>query len=130
MSFEIVGKIVSKSPIVQKTESFRTREFVVEESHNINGRIIPNFIKFQLVQDKCNYLDSYNEGDTVKVSFNLRGTRWEKEGKVSYFTNLDAWRLEASAPVSSSPSPDRAPQYGNPPEQSIPQAEVTDDLPF
>jgi hypothetical protein len=130
MSFEIIGKIVSKSPTAQKTDTFRTREFVVEKTDDINGRIIPNYIKFQLVQDKCTYLDRYNEGDTIKVSFNLRGTRWEKEGKVNYFTNLDAWRIEAMSPVTGGPAPERAPEYGNSQVQPMPPAEVVDDLPF
>ena len=33
-------------------------------------------------------------GDEVKVFFNLKGSRWEKNGQVNYITNLDAWRME------------------------------------
>ena len=47
MSYEIVGKLVAKFDIVQRTESFKTREFVIEKSEDINGRTITNYVKFQ-----------------------------------------------------------------------------------
>lgn len=38
--------------------------------------------------------DRFNIGDEVKVSFNIKGSKWMKDGKENYFTNLDAWRIE------------------------------------
>jgi hypothetical protein len=94
MSYELSGKLVAKYDTVQRTGTFKTREFVVEKSEDIGGRTITNFIKFQCVQDKTNIIDRVNVGDEIKVHFNIKGTRWEKEGKVNYITNLDAWRIE------------------------------------
>ncbi len=94
MSYELTGKLIEKSEIVQRTETFKTREFVIEKSEDIGGRTVTNFAKFQCVQDKTAIVDRVNVGDEVKVYFNIRGTKWEKEGKTTYFTNLDAWRLE------------------------------------
>ncbi|MEO7524467.1 MAG: DUF3127 domain-containing protein [Ferruginibacter sp.] len=94
MSYELTGKLVVKYDTVQKTESFKTREFVVEKSEDINGRMIVNYAKFQCLQDKTAIVDRVNVGDEIKVYFNIKGTKWEKEGKVNYFTNLDAWRIE------------------------------------
>ncbi len=94
MSFEITGKLVAKFNIVQRTESFKTREFVIEKSEDIGGRIITNYIKFQCVQDKTAIPDRFSLGDEIKVSFNIKGTKWVKDGKENYITNLDAWRLE------------------------------------
>lgn len=94
MSYELTGKLIVKYDTVQKTESFKTREFVVEKSEDIGGRTITNYAKFQCVQDKTAIVDRVNIGDEIKVYFNIKGTRWEKEGKVNYFTNLDAWRIE------------------------------------
>jgi hypothetical protein len=51
-------------------------------------------VKFQSVQDKTTIIDKVNIGDEIKVSFNIKGSKWEKEGKVNYITNLDAWRIE------------------------------------
>ncbi len=94
MSYELTGKLVAKYDTVQRTETFKTREFAVEKTEDIGGRIITNYVKFQSVQDKTAIIDKVNIGDEIKVSFNIKGSKWEKEGKVNYITNLDAWRIE------------------------------------
>lgn len=94
MSYELTGKLLIKFDTIQRTESFKTREFVIEKSEDINGKVITNFIKFQCVQDRTGIVDRINIGDEVKVYFNIRGSKWEKDGKISYFNNLDAWRIE------------------------------------
>ena len=94
MSYELTGKLVAKYDIVQRTETFKTREFAVEKTDEINGRTITNYVKFQCVQDKTAIVDRVNIGDEIKVYFNIKGSKWEKDGKVNYITNLDAWRVE------------------------------------
>lgn len=125
MGFDVTGKLIAKFDTVQRTETFRTREFVIETTEDINGRVINNYIKFQSVQDRTNLVDRYNIGDTVKVHFNIKGTRWEKNGNVNYITNLDAWRIEQVSMQqesgSSAPPPAAAADF---------QSDVSDDLPF
>jgi hypothetical protein len=94
MSYELTGKLVAKYDTVQRTETFKTREFAVEKTEEINGRTITNYAKFQCVQDKTTIIDRVNIGDEIKVYFNIKGSKWEKDGKVNYITNLDAWRIE------------------------------------
>ena len=94
MSYELAGKLVAKYDTVQRTETFKTREFAVEKTDDINGRTITNYVKFQSVQDKTTIIDRVNIGDEIKVYFNIKGSKWEKDGKVNYITNLDAWRIE------------------------------------
>ncbi len=94
MSYELTGRLLIKFDTIQRTETFKIREFVIEKSEDINGKVITNFIKFQCVQDRTGIVDRINVGDDVKVYFNIRGSKWEKDGKVSYFNNLDAWRIE------------------------------------
>lgn len=100
MSYELTGKLVAKYDTVQRTESFKTREFVVEKSDDINGRTLVNYVKFQSVQDKTTIIDRVNIGDDIKVYFNIKGSKWEKEGRTNYITNLDAWRIEQILPSS------------------------------
>jgi Domain of unknown function (DUF3127) len=95
MSYEITGKLIAKYDTVQRTETFKTREFVIEKSEDIGGRVITNYVKFQSVQDKTALLDRFNIGDDIKVQFNIKGTKWNKSGVDNYITNLDAWRIEA-----------------------------------
>ena len=94
MSYELTGKLVAKYDTVQRTATFKTREFAVEKIDDIGGRTIANYVKFQSVQDKTSIIDKVNIGDEIKVHFNIKGNKWEKDGKVNYITNLDAWRIE------------------------------------
>jgi hypothetical protein len=97
MNFEITGKLFEIYPTNQKTEKFRSREFVLEVTKQIGERTATDYVKFQTTNDKCDLLNKYKTADTVTVHFNIRGNRWEKDGKVSYFTNLDAWRIEGDS---------------------------------
>jgi len=94
MSYELTGKLMAKYDTVQRTETFKTREFAVEKIEDIGGRTITSYAKFQCIQDKTAIIDKVNIGDEIKVSFNIKGSKWEKDGKVNYITNLDAWRIE------------------------------------
>jgi hypothetical protein len=94
MSYELTGKLIAKFDTIQRTDTFKVREFAVEKTDEIGGRVISNYVKFQSVQDKTSIIDRINIGDEIKVFFNIKGTKWEKDGKVNYFTNLDAWKIE------------------------------------
>ena len=97
MNLEVTGKLIEKYDTNVVSDKFRKREFVLELSEEINGNIYTSYAKMQLVQNKCDIIDRFNIGQQLKVNFNIRGTRYEKEGKVSYFSNLDAWRIEDAA---------------------------------
>lgn len=125
MSFEITGKLLMKYDVMQKSETFKTREFVIEKSEDIGGRVITNYVKFQCTQDKTSMPDRFNIGDDVKVSFNIRGTKWAKDGKETFFTNLDAWRMETMK-LSNEAASDAPPAF----TPSAPPEELVDDLPF
>tara|TARA_R110000787_G_scaffold206222_1_gene316483 strand:- start:494 stop:784 length:291 start_codon:yes stop_codon:yes gene_type:complete len=94
MSYELIGKLIVKSETIQVSEKFKKREFVVEQEDNNGGKVFINKVKFQLTQDRTSLIDDLYEGNDVKVSFNIKGTEWEKEGNTNYFTNLDAWKIE------------------------------------
>ncbi|SRR5690606_27131431 len=99
MSFEITGKLIVKNDIQQINESFRKREFVLELTDQVGERQFINYAKMQLVQNKCEIIDAFQVGDYIKVNFNIKGNRWEKEGRENYITNLDAWRIESANPI-------------------------------
>lgn len=133
MAYEVIGKLVAKYDVVQRTETFKTREFVVEKTDDIGGRMISNFIKFQCVQDRTALPDRFNLGDEVKVSFNLKGSKWSRDGRENYITNLDAWRMEAAGSLQGGGGYG-APQQGvdAPPPPFVPDSAPgeADDLPF
>ena len=128
MSYELTGKLIAKYDTVQKTESFKTREFAIEKSDDYNGRTILNYAKFQCVQDKTAILDKVNIGDEVKIYFNIKGSKWEKDGKTNYITNLDAWRIEQI--LNPAQGQKEANTETQEPVNNFTAQEGTDDLPF
>lgn len=120
---EITGTIVEIFPTAQITESFKKREFVVEYSENPK---YPELIKFECVQDKCSLLDSLSVGANVEVAFNLRGRAYtNKEGQKSYFTTLQAWKIQSQGAAQSAPEMAPSPAFK---AEDIPSE--NDDLPF
>jgi len=89
--YKLKGSIKVINDTIQVSDNFAKREFVVTDE----GGMYPQYVMFQSVQDKCSMLDGYKVGDTVEVSFNLRGREWvSPSGEVKYFNTLDAWRIE------------------------------------
>jgi hypothetical protein len=127
MSYELIGKLIAKYETIQRKETFKTREFVIEKSEDINGKTITNYVKFQCVQDRTTMPDRFNFGDTVKVLFNIKGSKWNKDGKDNYITNLDAWRMEAVA-LGGDVAPSDAGAYFDMPAGD--PGDTSDDLPF
>ena len=125
MSFEITGTLVKKYETETKGESFRVRDFVIKAN---DGGQYDNFVKFQTTQDRTAIVDDLNEGDEIKVHFDLRGRQWQDK----YFTNLNAWRVEALSGNNDTPSASVGSEGpGNfPSANDEPVVEADDDLPF
>lgn len=94
MTLQLKGKMYRIYPTEQYTERFKKREFVLDISEEKEGRVYANYAKIQLVQNRCELLDNFSVGDDVIVSFNVRGVKWEKDGKESFINTVDAWRIE------------------------------------
>lgn len=126
---EITGKLHVKYPTTQVSDKFKKREFVLELIEEVNGNNYTNYAKMQLVQNKCDILDKFNEGDNVKVSFNIKGNRWEKDGKVQYFSTMDCWKLSTSG-TAAAPTNNAASGYNPEHEPTHPHLDNSGDLPF
>ncbi len=104
---------------------FRKREIVITTQEQY-----PQHLLIEFVQDRCELLDSFNVGENVKISINLRGREWENpEGDVKYFNSIHGWRIEKEDSMEKDkiPSPDQAPGFE---EKTDEDSEVEDDLPF
>ena len=66
---QIKAKMLEIFEIQQVTNTFKKREFVVEYAENPQ---YPEFLKFELIQDKCDILDDFSIGQEVEVHFNLK----------------------------------------------------------
>jgi hypothetical protein len=126
MAFEITGKVIDVLPVNQVSDKFRKREFVIEKKESGGTAVFVDYIKFQLVQDKCDLINESYLGEEVKIWFNLKGNKWERDGKINYFTNLDAWRVEKT----SGQTREQAAPSGSPLEDLPPEIDDLSDLPF
>ena len=129
---EIKGIIKKISETVQISDRFRKREFVVEYSNNPD---YPQPLQFEMVQDRCEFLDSFQEGQEVEVHFDLRGREWTNpQGQVKYFNSLQAWKLVAEQDEAKPPTEDIQKRVKSEPlEQEKPgwlDSDAADDLPF
>jgi Domain of unknown function (DUF3127) len=126
MSFEISGKVIDISPVNQVSDKFRKREFVIEKKEAGGAAVFIDYIKFQLIQDKCDLINDSFLNEEVRIWFNLKGNKWERDGKINYFTNLDAWKIEKSS--------SQARDQNIPPRPTLedipPENEELSDLPF
>ncbi len=89
---EVTGTLKTKSETVKVSERFQKREFVLTTEVSTP---YPQHISFQLSQDKCPLLDSFEDGEELRVQFNLKGREWNApQGIIKYFNTLEAWRIE------------------------------------
>lgn len=105
---------------------FRKREIVITTDEQY-----PQHIMVEFVQDKCDLLNSYKEGQEVKISVNLRGREWvNPQGETKYFNSIQGWRIEALQTASTDASlPPVPPMDAFEPAGDL-NEDDHDDLPF
>ncbi len=136
MSLEVTGRLHAKFPTQQIKDNFSKREFVLElTDESPTGMVFTNYASFQLVNASCGVVDQFQEGEMLKVTFNIRGNKWERDGQVKYITNLNAWRVERAGAAQGMPQQQAQPQQQyNQPQQNMggfqPNTGAADDLPF
>ena len=126
---EVEGKI----KLIGQTETvgngFTKRQLVVTTNETY-----PQHLSIEFVKDKTSILDSYNVGQDVKVSINLRGREWTSPaGEVKFFNSIQGWRIEALQAAMPQGQPPAAPSDPSswPTVNDAPKAkEDFDDLPF
>lgn len=89
MAYDLTGTIL----VIQEPQTFASgfskREFVV----TVEEGKYPQQIALECVKEKMTLLDGLQEGQRVKVTFDIRG----REHNGRYFNNLQAWRIEPVA---------------------------------
>lgn len=91
---EVTGLLKAKFDTQKVSDKFTKRDFVLTTDASTP---YPQFVSFQLTQDKCASIDTINNGDEIKVHFNLRGREWNGPQGVKYFNTLEAWKIEKVA---------------------------------
>ena len=115
---EVTGKI----KLIRETKTYGEKGFRKREVIVTTDEQYPQELQLEFVQDKCDLLDSYNVGNDVKISINLRGREWiNPQGEAVYFNTIQGWRIEKVDGESS----ESLPEVGNDLKEEDPN-----DLPF
>lgn len=127
---EVIGRVKMIDQTKEVGSSgFKKRDIVVTTDEQY-----PQHILVQFVQDKCDLLNNFSVGESVKIDINLRGREWTNpQGETVYFNTIQGWRiskLNAEQPQSPSPQmPTSTPAQAFEPVRDF-KEEDHDDLPF
>jgi len=91
---EVTGKIKVVDSVKEVgTGGFKKRDIVVTTDESY-----PQDISIQFVQDKCDLLNTFNVGESVKIGINLRGREWtNSQGETVYFNTIQGWNINKVA---------------------------------
>ncbi len=124
---EVQGKV----KMIGETQTFGSNGFRKREIVVTTEEQYPQHIMVEFVQDKCDLLNTFQVGQDVKISINLRGREWvNPQGETKYFNSIQGWRIESlqpAAPTSAATPPPPADAFEPATDFS---EEEHDDLPF
>jgi hypothetical protein len=124
MSYKIQGRVIHIADTKFSASGFASREFVIETADKY-----PQKVKLQVIKDDCDMLDNIMLNATVEAFFNVRGASYpesknvikdneivrEPTGETSYFTSLQAWKIEVTGHDSAyEPAPTKSNDYAKP----------------
>jgi hypothetical protein len=89
---EVQGKLI----VVGETQIFGSNGFAKREAVVETSEQYPQKLLIEFVKDKCDLLNNFKVGQSVKIGINLRGREWvSPAGEVKYFNTLSGWKIEA-----------------------------------
>jgi len=121
---EITGVI----KMIDETKAFGANGFRKREMAISTEESYPQTILIEFTQDKCDLLNKYKVGQSVKVGINLRGREWvNPQGETKYFNTIQGWQIF----VNEQQAPSQG--YQAPAQQTRTAADYApqdDDMPF
>lgn len=117
--YEANGKIKVIFDTQTFPSGFSKREFVVTTGDDN----YPQDIKFEIIKDKCAWLDKFEAGQDVTVHFDIRGNEY----KDKYYVNLNCWKIVGGA---GSDNAQAVQQSSTNEVEPSPDDLVNDDIPF
>ena len=102
--YDFIGTVKKIGEMQTFGSGFSKRDLVVEESKDGNW---PNLVSFAFKKEKAALLDGLTIGERVKIGFVVDGREWTdpKTGKVRYFSDLTALRLDCLDIAAGVPEP-------------------------
>lgn len=141
MANQVIGRVFqigNTEPIKSKdgSKTYYKRELVLDATRfdGMTGeRGFDNFPTFEFSGDKCAELDQFKVGEIVTVSFDLQGTKYEKDGQTKFFTRVRGYKVERRQVQQPQAPQQPAPQGGYVPQpapQQFPPQQADSDMPF
>jgi hypothetical protein len=94
MSYEIKGTVKRIGAVETKgAKAFKTRDLILD----VEDGKFPQVIALQATGDRVSLLDPLNVGDSLTVTFNLRGREWTGQNGTKVFNSLDVWKLDVTS---------------------------------
>ena len=125
MALEIVGTLIKKIQVQSGVSSrgpWSKQDFVVETQETFPKKVCMNVWGV----DKVAELESFNDGEVLKVSFNVESREYNER----WYTDIRAWKIERMGDgASAAPSNFSSPAAPATPENSFTDKDA-DDLPF
>jgi hypothetical protein len=123
--------ISGKLKLINETKEYGSNGFRKREVVLTTEEQYPQDLMVEFIQDKCDLINSFKVGQSVKIDINLRGREWESpQGEIKYFNSIQGWRIEKLySDDQSSNIPPVPPAEAFQPADEINQDEP-DDLPF
>lgn len=88
---ELTGQIREIHEPEQVSDKFKKRDFVI--TTDPMGKY-PQHVIVQMTQDKCDVLDGFKVGESVKAHINIKGREWNGQRGVQYFNTIECWKLD------------------------------------
>lgn len=135
MANQVIGRIFqigNTEPIQSKdgSKTYYKRELVLDATRfdGMTGeRGFDNYPTFEFSGDKCSELDQYKVGEIVTVSFDLQGSKYEKDGQTKFFNRVRGYKVERRTTQQTEAQPQYQPQV----QQYPPQTDASGEpLPF
>ena len=132
MANQIIGRVfqIGDTNEIKSKDGSKTyykRELVLDATRfdGLTGeRGYDNYPSVEFSGDNCQLLNQFKQGDIVVVSFDLQGTKYEKDGQTRFFTSIRGYKIELKQ--ASQPQP----QYQQPTPSAYQPPQVEDDTPF
>lgn len=140
MANQVIGRVfqIGNTESIKSKDGSKTyykRELVLDATRfdGMTGeRGFDNFPSFEFSGDKCSELDQFNVGEIVTVTFDLQGTKYEKDGQTRFFNRVRGYKIERRlVQQPQTPKQQYTPQYQSQPQaQQIPPRQADSDMPF
>ena len=127
ITMEVTGKI----KLIDQTKEYGSNGFKKREVVITTEEQYPQSLLIEFVQEKCDLLNNFEVGQSVKININLRGREWvNPQGETKYFNSIQGWRIEKMTAASMAPDlPPTPPADAFEPATDL-SSEEPDDLPF